>query len=204
MMGVRPAGERAAVLDCGAEAAGTATAVRELSDRLGLSLSDVVPGAATVLVVALNPLDLQRFLKALPELGPALGPADATALVEIEIRYDGPDLQEVADATGLDVTEVVRRHSAVEYLAAFTGFAPGFAYLTGLDPSLRLPRRSSPRPRVPPGSVAIADAFSAVYPRASPGGWHLLGSSDAILFDASRETPALLAPGSRVRFVPVG
>jgi KipI family sensor histidine kinase inhibitor len=204
MTGVRRAGERAVVLDCGPQAAGTAAAVRELAQRFGLALSDVVPGAATVLVVAADPFYLQRFLDVLPELGPPQVSASSQALVEIETRYDGPDLREVADATGLDVTEVVHRHSAGDYVAAFTGFAPGFAYLSGLDPALHLPRRSSPRPRVPPGSIAIADAFSAVYPRASPGGWQLLGSTDAVLFDATREPPALIAPGTRVRFVPVG
>ena len=200
---VRAAGERAAVLDCGPAAAGTAAAVRELADRRGIRLTDVVPGAATVLVLAADPLDLQRFLAFLPELTPAVAAATPGPAVQIATRYDGPDLPAVAEATGLDVAEVVARHSAVEYEAAFTGFAPGFAYLSGLDVALRLPRRGSPRPRVPPGSVAIADAFSAVYPRASPGGWHLLGSTEAVVFDASREPPALIAPGTRVRFVPL-
>ena len=199
----RPAGERAVVLDCGPEAAGTAEAVRELAERWGIPLADVVPGAATVLVVAANHSDLQRFLAALPQLGPASAAADTGVTIELPTRYDGPDLRAVAYATGLTVAEVVARHSAAEYEAAFTGFAPGFAYLSGLDPVLRLPRRPSPRPRVPPGSVAIADAFSAVYPRASPGGWHLLGSTDAVSFDPSREPPALIAPGTRVRFVPL-
>jgi KipI family sensor histidine kinase inhibitor len=201
-MGVRPAGERAAVLDCGPQAAGTAVSVRELAARLDLMLSDVVPGAATVLVVAADPLQLQRLLASLDQLSPPAASAAADGVVKIPTRYDGPDLAEVAAATGLSVAEVVQRHSAATYVAAFTGFAPGFAYLTGLDPALRMPRRSSPRPRVPPGSVAIADTYSAVYPRASPGGWHLLGATDAILFDASREPPALIAPGLRVRFVP--
>ncbi len=200
--GVRPAGERAALLDCVAEAAGVASAVRVLADRLGVSLEEVVPGAATVLVVAANPVHLQRFLEAVAELPSIEASAGAAPLVEIPTRYDGPDLPDVAAATGLDVAEVVRRHSEVTYQAAFTGFAPGFAYLRGLDPVLRLPRRGSPRPAVPPGSVAIADLFSAVYPRSSPGGWHLLGSTDAFVFDPSRDPAALIAPGTRVRFVP--
>jgi KipI family sensor histidine kinase inhibitor len=200
---LRPAGERAVVLDCGRQAAGTAAAVRELAERLGIRISDIVPGAETVLVIAANPVDLQRFLNALPELGPAPTPTGSHAAVEIPTRYDGPDLPGVAEATGLDVAEVVARHSEAEYEAAFTGFAPGFAYLSGLDPALRLPRRSSPRSRVPPGSIAIADAFSAIYPRASPGGWHLLGSTVAVIFDPSREPPALISPGTRVRFIPL-
>jgi KipI family sensor histidine kinase inhibitor len=199
----RPAGERAVVLDCGSDPAGIAAAVRALSAQIGVLLTDVVPGAETVLVVAANPLNLQRFLGSLPDLGPPPPPTgEPGSTVEITVRYDGPDLAEVAAAAGLEAAEVVRRHTGVTYVAAFTGFAPGFAYLSGLDPALRLPRRGSPRPRVPPGSVAIADAFTAVYPRASPGGWHLLGSTDAVIFDASREPPALIAPGTRVRFTP--
>jgi KipI family sensor histidine kinase inhibitor len=198
---VRSAGERAVVLDCGAQAAGVASAVRLLAERLDVRLADVVPGAATVLVVAANPFDLQRFLGSLGDLEPAAGARASGGVVEIACRYDGPDLAEVAAATGLSVAEVIARHSAATYEAAFTGFAPGFAYLSGLDPVLRLSRRSSPRPRVPPGSVAIADGYSAVYPRASPGGWHLLGSTDAVIFDAAREPAALIAPGARVRFV---
>jgi KipI family sensor histidine kinase inhibitor len=203
VLAVRPAGERAVVLDCGPEAAGTAASVRELAARVGVTLADVVPGAATVLVIAANPPDLQRFLSSLPELASPRTATGPDTIVEIRTRYDGPDLQEVAAATGLDALEVVRRHSSAIYVAGFTGFAPGFAYLTGLDPRLRLPRRDSPRSSVPPGSVAIADTYTAVYPRASPGGWHLLGSTEAVLFDASRERPALIAPGSRVRFIPV-
>ncbi len=203
VLGVRVAGERAVVLDCGPEAAGTAASARELAARLGVAVSDVVPGASTVLVVTANPVHLQRFLGSLDELPPPRKSARSGGVIEIPTRYDGPDLAETAAATGLSVDAVVARHSAVTYEAAFTGFAPGFAYLSGLDPALRMPRRSSPRPRVPPGSVAIADAYTAIYPRASPGGWHLLATTDATLFDASRESPALITPGSRVRFVAV-
>ncbi len=200
---LRPAGERAVVIDTGPHAAGVASAARELGDRLGVALTDVVPGAATVLVVAASPPDLHRFLTALPELGTGSAATASDATVEIPTHYDGPDLHDVAAASGLGVAEVVARHSAAVYEAAFTGFAPGFAYLSGLDPMLRMPRRSSPRPRVPPGSVAIADAFSAVYPRSSPGGWHLLGSTDVAVFDTSRDPAALITPGTQVRFVPL-
>jgi len=94
-------------------------------------------------------------------------------------------------------------HSNVTYKAAFCGFAPGFVYLTGLPPLLRLPRRESPRPNVPAGSVAIADTYTAVYPRSSPGGWHLLGTADAVLWDAEREPAALISAGASVRFLPI-
>lgn len=123
--------------------------------------------------------------------------------VRIPVVYDGPDLAAVAELTGLGVAEVVERHAATAYTVAFCGFAPGFAYLSGLDPLLCLPRREVPRTQVPAGSVAISDRFTAVYPHVSPGGWHLLGSTTAVMWDVDRRPPGLLAPGDRVRFVPV-
>lgn len=202
--GLRRAGERAIVLDSGAPA-DAAAAIRELARIRDVSLVDVVPGAETVLVVGRDCAAVTAFLKVLPELagGAATvsGPAGEDTVVEVQVRYDGPDLRTVAEATGLELREVIRRHSDVTYQAAFTGFAPGFAYLTGLDPTLKLPRRSNPRPKVPPGSVAIADAYSAVYPRSSPGGWHLLATTDALMFDPARKPPALISPGAYVRFV---
>ncbi len=129
-------------------------------------------------------------------------PAEATRHL-IPTRYDGADLDSVAQQTGLSREEVIRRHAEREYQVLCMGFAPGFAYLGELDPALVLPRRSSPRTRVPPGSVAIAGAQTAVYPFATPGGWHLIGSTLRAMFDAARTPPALLAPGDRVRFEPV-
>jgi len=128
-------------------------------------------------------------------------PARPGGVVEVPVRYDGEDLAEVAELVGIDPEEVVRRHSAAEYTCAFCGFAPGFAYLTGLDPLLRVPRRSSPRQAVPAGAVAVADGFTAVYPRSSPGGWRILGATDLPVWDLDRSTPALIVPGARVRFV---
>ncbi|HEX9167224.1 MAG TPA: 5-oxoprolinase subunit PxpB, partial [Gemmatimonadales bacterium] len=118
----------------------------------------------------------------------------------IPVRYDGPDLEWVAARTGLNPDEVVRRHSARLYTVYLLGFVPGFAYLGELDPTLVLPRRSTPRQRVPAGSVAIAGAQTAVYPLATPGGWHLIGQTTLRLFDPEREPPALLAAGDTVRF----
>jgi KipI family sensor histidine kinase inhibitor len=106
----------------------------------------------------------------------------------------------VAVRTGRSEDEVVALHSSAEYRVGFCGFMPGFGYLLGLPPELQLPRRSTPRTRVPAGSVAMAAEFSAVYPSASPGGWHLLGTTDLMLWDESRHVPALLVPGTRVRF----
>jgi KipI family sensor histidine kinase inhibitor len=127
----------------------------------------------------------------------------AGRLVEIGVRYDGEDLAEVAERLGLEVAEVVARHAAPTYTVACLGFSRGFPYLDGLDPVLRLPRRDTPRARVPAGSVAIAAEQAGIYPQSSPGGWHLLGRTDVPLFDPDSEPPALLAPGDHVRFVPL-
>jgi len=131
---------------------------------------------------------------------PAPAPAPAPN-VTVPVRYDGPDLAEVATLAGMTPAEVIQRHLRSPHRVAFCGFAPGFAYITGLDPALRLPRRATPRTRVPPGSVAIADEFTGVYPRSSPGGWHLIGRTDLVVFDLDRDPAALLTPGSAVSFV---
>lgn len=135
------------------------------------------------------------------------GPSGAVTPVSgrdhvISVRYDGPDLADVAQRTGLGIDEVVARHSGRWYDVFLLGFVPGFAYLGELDPALVLPRRPVPRPRVSAGSVAIAGAQTAVYPLTTPGGWHLIGRTTAVLFDPDADPPATLAPGDRVRFVP--
>lgn len=121
--------------------------------------------------------------------------------VEVPVRYDGEDLAEVATLAGVSEREVVERHLARGYTSAFCGFSPGFAYLTGLDPVLHVARRDTPRTRVRAGAVAVAAEFTAVYPRESPGGWRILGHTDLAVWDLDRDPPALLAPGTRVRFV---
>ena len=126
-----------------------------------------------------------------------------TPTLTIPVVYDGPDLADVAQQTGLSRESVVRMHAEREYLVYLLGFVPGFGYLGELHPALVIPRRSSPRTRVPAGSVAIAGAQTAVYPLTTPGGWHLIGSTPLVLFDAERNPPALLAPGHRVRFEPM-
>lgn len=164
-------------------------------------VAEVVPGARTVLVHLAPGADLARSGELLRRLAPA---ADLTmssgATVTLGVVYDGEDLGAVAEACGLTADGVVERHTTATYRSAFCGFAPGFAYLSGLDPALHLPRRATPRTSVPAGSVAIADGYSAVYPGASPGGWHLLGRTEAALFDPARDRPALLPPGTIVRF----
>ncbi|MDC7123451.1 allophanate hydrolase subunit 1 [Cellulomonas fimi] len=169
---------------------------------------DQVPAATTVLLRTTPGADLTALTTAVRRVWRSARTADFVGdvqprdVVELPVRYDGEDLAEVAVLTGLTVEEVVERHAAATYTVAFGGFMPGFAYLVGLDPALRVPRRATPRERVPAGAVAIADEFSAVYPAATPGGWRLLGRCDVPLFDVTRVPPALLAPGSRVRFVP--
>lgn len=121
--------------------------------------------------------------------------------IEIPVSYDGPDLGDVAAHCGLSADEVVRRHTAAEYVVYFLGFQPGFAYLGGLDASLHTPRRSEPRVAVPAGSVGIGGAQTGIYPLVTPGGWQLIGRTDIPLFDPQAEPPTLLAPGDRVRFV---
>ncbi|SDZ04822.1 5-oxoprolinase subunit B family protein [Herbiconiux ginsengi] len=126
------------------------------------------------------------------------------AIVELPLRYDGPDLAVVAELTGASVDEVIGAHLEQVWTAAFIGFAPGFAYLAGEDDRLTVPRRVTPRAAVPAGSVALAAGYCGVYPRESPGGWHVIGHTAAVLWDAQRADPALLAPGTRVRFVREG
>ncbi|MFA7558601.1 MAG: 5-oxoprolinase/urea amidolyase family protein [Hydrogenophaga sp.] len=127
--------------------------------------------------------------------------APAGRLVELPVRYHGEDLEAVAELLGIGVPEVIERHTGSEYLAAFAGFAPGFVYLAGGHPSFQIPRRSTPRTRVPAGSVAVAGDFSAVYPADSPGGWQLLGVTPCRMWDLQRAEPALVQPGQRVRFI---
>jgi KipI family sensor histidine kinase inhibitor len=128
-------------------------------------------------------------------------------LVEIPVCYGGecgPDIDAVAEHARLSRDAVAARHAAAEYTVAMLGFAPGFPYLLGLDAALQVPRRATPRTRVPPGSVAIGGAQTGIYPRELPGGWHLIGRTPLVLFDPQREPPCLLAPGDRVRFRPIG
>ena len=189
-MKLLPCGDRAVLLDCGSleEATGWFAALTDL---------DPVLGAQTVLLRG-SPTELRAVIAARgPEPSVATVAADE---VVVAVTYDGPDLAEVAALTGLDEDEVVAAHTGTAWTVGFCGFAPGFAYLTGGDPRLHVPRRPTPRASVPAGSVGLAGDFSGVYPRSSPGGWQLIGRTDADLFDVDRNPPALLQPGMRVRF----
>ncbi len=164
--------------------------------RAEVDATDVVPGACTVLVDGAAPAALEA---ALSRWDPACDPPDGP-LVEVPVVYDGADLASVAELWGCTTREVVERHTSLELVSAFCGFAPGFAYLAGLPEEWAVPRLDSPRTSVLAGSVALAGTWSAVYPTASPGGWRLLGRTDLTLWDARRTPPALLAPGTRVVF----
>jgi KipI family sensor histidine kinase inhibitor len=195
----RPAGDRALLL----ELADTAAALRvaqHLRDACP-ELTEIVPGHRTVLAVWDTPPSVDLATLAAETLA-VPGTAVPGANVEIAVTYDGPDLEEVAAATQLSPEEVVARHTRVEYLVAFIGFAPGFAYLVGGDERIHVPRRAEPRKRVAAGSVGLAGPYTGIYPRESPGGWQLIGRTEAILFDAARNPSALLAAGDRVRFAP--
>ena len=190
----------------------------DLSQVLGLDrglrtgrprwVSDVIPAARTVLVrFDRDRATMQQVSSWVASVDPAAGagarsPAAAVpAIREIPVRYDGEDLAAVAELTGLGIDEVIAEHTAGQYTVAFCGFAPGFSYLAGVAAAIQVPRRASPRTTVPAGAVGLADEFTAVYPRASPGGWQLIGSTTIPVFDVDRDPPTLLAPGDLVRFV---
>lgn len=202
-MQIRTAGS-AALLVCLDEPAQVTAFYRELLRDPPEGFVDAAPAAETVMVrydpTCTDRLTLSQRLRAAADQATPGVEANQGPLITVPVRYDGPDLDEIARGTGLSVAEVIRRHIAGEYVVAFCGFAPGFAYLTGLDPALRLPRRSIPRTRVPAGSVAMSDRFTSVYPSASPGGWHLLGRTTMAMWDIDHEPPGLLTPGTRVRF----
>ncbi|HET7922732.1 MAG TPA: 5-oxoprolinase subunit PxpB [Gammaproteobacteria bacterium] len=164
-------------------------------------IEDVVPGFQSLLI-RFDPLkqDAARLAERIRNSTYSLPFSSKPVEHEIGMHYDGPDLSMIVQASGLSVEEIVHRHSRAVYRVAFIGFAPGFPYLTGLDPALHLPRHKTPRVHVPAGAVAIADQFCGIYPRSSPGGWHLIGTTDASLFDADRDAPCLLSPGDTVRF----
>lgn len=212
---VLPCGPDAVLIEVGSLDEVAAVRAAVLAAELP-SVVDVVPAARTVLVQCAPGAGVAAVTKLVGSglVGSELvgsgvlggpvgrgrpgGPAGRT--VTVPVSYDGPDLGMAASSAGLTVDEVVALHTGAEYTVAFCGFAPGFGYLTGLPEKLRQPRLDTPRPSVPAGSVGIAGPYTGVYPRSSPGGWRLLGHTTAVLFDPTREPPALLAPGDRVRF----
>lgn len=196
-MKVRRAGDAALLIDTDAPHRLHA-AVRGLGRP---DVVDVVPGERTVLVTVRPGADLARLGALIADVRLPEARSVGGEPLRVPVVYDGDDLEEVASLTGLNVEEVIERHAAAEYAVAYLGFSPGFGYLTGLDEALHVPRRASPRTVVPAGSVAIAGPYGAVYPSASPGGWRLIGRTTTRLWDADRDPPSLLQPGTRVRFV---
>ena len=195
-MQLRPFGPAAVLVEVAGSAEALALASWARAERV--AAVEVVPAAQTVLFDGVA--DVEELVRRLRDWT-ATSAAPVGPRVEMPVEYDGPDLDFVAAAWGTDVDGVIARHTSVEFVAAFCGFAPGFSYLSGLPEELAVPRLSSPRSRVPAGAVGLAGAWCGVYPTASPGGWRLLGRTAAPLWDAARDRPALLAPGTRVRFV---
>jgi len=191
-MKLLPCGDHAVLIDCASldEAQGWFAA---LHDEV-----DAVLGARSVLLHGEPPA-----LRALVDRSEPrdISAAEAGDAIEIPVTYDGPDLADVASHTGIPEEEIVAAHTGTSWTVAFGGFAPGFAYLVGGDERLVVPRRGTPRTSVPAGSVGLAGEFSGVYPRSSPGGWQLIGRTEAVMFDVDRDPPSLLVPGARVRFV---
>jgi KipI family sensor histidine kinase inhibitor len=197
-------GDQALMLECDstAEVLAWTQAVRQadLPDVL-----DIVPAARTLLVTLTGPRSLAPTRQRLGRIRIDAAnieqkPRDGEADIIIEVTYDGADLAEVAGLTGLPEDEVIAAHTGTPWRVGFGGFAPGFAYLVDGDPRLEVPRRAEPRTKVPAGAVGLAGDFSGVYPRSSPGGWQLIGRTDAVLWDVDRADPALLRPGMWVQF----
>jgi len=194
--------------DSTAEVLAWADVLRE-ADLLGVL--DIVPASRTVLLKLASPRYREATRQRLGKLrvegrdvDSSTAPQGHRADVVIDVVYDGEDLDEVARLAGMSTDEVVAAHTASPMRVGFGGFAPGFAYLVGGDPRLNVPRRADPRTRVPVGSVGLAGEFSGVYPRVSPGGWQLIGRTDAVLWDIERDPPALLTPGMWVQFRAIG
>ncbi|RIK13565.1 MAG: allophanate hydrolase [Acidobacteria bacterium] len=198
-MRVLPSGTEGLLLEMDSvhEVLGRYAALREAD----LPVVDLVPAGRTILVVAERGVSLTDLAAAVRAVRPRDHVRDEAREVEVPVVYDGQDLEEAAGLLGLGAAELRRRHQDERWTVAFCGFAPGFGYLTGERYAWDVPRRATPRTRVPAGSVALAGEFTGVYPRESPGGWQLLGRALVEAFDLHRDPPALLVPGARVRFV---
>lgn len=197
-----PYGERGLLLEC-ADLTETLGLLRALRAAEPADIIEMVPGARTIFLRAAEPLSRRRQ-RDLLELEPL--PVDVADHEEVVIgvHYDGADLAEVARLTGLSTGEVIGAHTGQVWTVGFCGFAPGFGYLHGENERLRVPRRTEPRTAVPAGAVGLADVWSGIYPRRGPGGWQLIGHTRQTLWDLERDPPALLQPGTTIRFVDEG
>lgn len=200
---VLPVGGEALLVELGSAAEVAALHAELLRRRAEIGpVREIVPAARTVLLDGIRePHALAARIAGweVPPLAETEGP-----LVTVPVRYDGPDLAEVARLWGVGAGEVADVVGSTVFRVAFCGFSPGFGYLTGLPERFHVPRRDTPRTAVPPGSLALAGEYAGVYPRSSPGGWQLIGSTDAVLWNPEREPAALFAPGVRVRFEEAG
>ena len=197
-MKLRRAGHSGLLIELGGVVEVMALAA-ELRRRALPGVVEIVPAARTVLVMGTG---LEALAEELPRWKLAEVAASSAPPVEIPVVYDGPDLDEVCERTGLTRERLVTLHTGTTLTVAFCGFAPGFAYLTGLPEVLHVPRRATPRTQVAAGAVGLAGEFTGVYPRASPGGWQIIGHTALAMWDERRDPPNLLAPGARVRFSP--
>jgi KipI family sensor histidine kinase inhibitor len=189
----------AVLLEC-TDLTETVGLLASLRDEAFPWVSEVIPGARTLLI-RVNRLPTQAQRQRLLTLRPAPPVRTERPPLTIEVDYNGPDLEEVAAFTKMTREEVVRTHTEQVWTVGFCGFAPGFGYLRGENERLKVPRRSSPRTKVPARSVGLAGEWSGIYPRVGPGGWQLIGRAHVKVWDLHRENPALLQPGMRVRFV---
>ncbi|WP_405168165.1 allophanate hydrolase subunit 1 [Nocardia sp. NBC_01499] len=201
---ILPAGDRS-LLVAPDEHADLVAFIDLLRRELPSGVHDVLPAAQTVLVTMTDAADsraveeqLRQLFRTIQGTGSAEPEPDAVRV--IPVRYDGPDLESVAAQLGISVRALITAHTRAVWRCSFIGFAPGFGYLETAVPGLAVPRRAVSRTSVPAGSVALADGYSAVYPRRSPGGWQLIGTTDVRMWDLDRAEPSLLRPGTRVRF----
>lgn len=201
-MRVLPYGERALMVDV-ADHHHALALYEDLRREPVDGIVDLVPAARTLLITFADERSAQSAAAIVAARSVAPGRQSVGPIVRIPVVYDGEDLDAIAELAGLSVEEVISKHQGCDYVVAFVGFVPGFAYLAGLDAGLHVPRRSVPRSRVPAGSVAIAGEFAAVYAGESPGGWQLVGHTDLSLWDLGRQPPATLQPGTPVHFIRV-
>lgn len=216
-MHINPCGEQAILIDVTAEDAERAGlsqlfTVLRIKDEVASwqvdGIVDLVPAATTLLIMLdtakVLPKDVAAKVAAIDISQPVETAGGQTQELEIPVRYDGPDLAQVAELLGMSAEALVAKHQQTVWTAAFGGFAPGFAYLVSDEPLGNAPRLSSPRPAIPAGAVGLAGEFSGIYPQASPGGWQLIGTTETKMWDVSRtERPAFILPGDKVRFVEV-